>query len=72
MEAREFARMLGRNGHTIAELRAVIAIDRETLADMREWERLNPQIAPKLRRIVRYRERVLAEFEKLLAGELGN
>src|SRR5690349_19775050 len=66
VEAREFFRMVKRNGHTNEELRADIRIDPVTVADMERWKESNPKIASRLERMIRHRQKVLALFDELV------
>jgi hypothetical protein len=59
--------MIGRNGDTVERLRELIAVPPEVEATLRNFARVNPKDAPGVERVLRFRELVLEEFDRLVA-----
>src|SRR5712692_587695 len=66
LEAKEFFEMLQRNGHTVEELRADIGISPAEMLQLDRWCEQEPCLAWRIRKMVSYRQQVLAGFNSLV------
>jgi hypothetical protein len=68
-EAKTLARLIGKNGDSIADLRRLILVSPEEELELREWAAsTSPAVAVGIENMLRFRMAVLAEFDRLLAS----
>lgn len=68
-EARALFRMIGRNGDGVETLRQLIGVNDRELAELRAWAACtSPTIAVRIENMLRFRNAVLVEFDRLLTG----
>ncbi len=65
-EAQSLFSLVGRNGDTIETIRELIAVPEETEAALQALARACPQEQANIKRVLRFRREVQAEFERLL------
>ncbi len=67
-EARALFEMVGRNGDTVDSIRELVRVSPKVEAWLLEQARYNPRGRRGILKVLNFRRRVLAEFEKLSAG----
>lgn len=61
--------MLGKNGHSVESLRALIRLSPEQEADLCAFARSTPEEASNIRSVLEFRRKVGREFERLIAAQ---
>jgi hypothetical protein len=68
-EAKTLVRLIGKNGDTADTLRELIRVNDGELIELREWAASSPApVAVGIEGMLRFRNAVLAEFDRLLAS----
>ena len=71
-EARSLLRLVGRNGDTIETVRELIGVSPRTERLLLAYGRKHPEDEPGILRILKFRQQVANEFEKLASNPAAN